>query len=158
MIATALNWLLPDDLWSWVAVVALVLLVAAAWLVPGIKTVWRIVITGTLIAVAIIAAQHSLWQDEVDDHAVTKADLNAKSAALDAERKQRLVLEREAAQRVNDEQAIGKATTELKDAINEAAKQPAQPGAVHPAIRAVDCGRMRREGKTGTARYRDLGC
>lgn len=156
MISAALVWLLPDNLWSWIAVIALGLLVAAAWLVPGIKLAWRIVATAALIAVAVITAQHSLWQAEVEAHADTKTDLTAAKTALAAERKQRVVLEREALQKVRDDAAIDAATTELKDKIDEAAKQ-VPPGAVtDPAARAVSCRRLQRSGQTASGEYKRL--
>jgi len=124
--------------------------------VPGLRTLSRIAITTLLLAIAMIVGLYSLWQGEVEAHRGTQMELRSASAALAAERKQRAILDREAGQKIADDAKNDQQTAELKDAIDEAAKQ-VPPGAVtDPAARTVSCSRLQRSGQTGSAKYRDL--
>jgi cell division protein FtsB len=156
MIAALVEWLLPDSLWAWLAVAALVALIAGAWLLPTLRLAERIAITAGLLALALIAGLYSTWQGEVEAYASAKAEIQATRAELAVLEKRNAVLEREALQKVRDDAKIDEATTTLKDAIDEAAKhQP--PGAVtDPAAVAVGCARLRRSGQTGSPEYRRL--
>ncbi len=156
MIGALVGWLLPESLWSWLAVAALVALIAGAWLLPTLRLAERIAITAGLLALALIAALYSAWQGEAEAHAAAKTEIRAKAAELAALEKRNAILEREAIQKVRDDAKIDEATTTLKDAIDEAAKhQP--PGAVtDPAAVAVGCARLRRSGQTGSPEYRRL--
>lgn len=156
MIPTILDWLLPDSLWTWIGVIALGLLIAGVWLAPMLRLSSRIAITAGLVAVALIGTLYALWQGEAEAHAGTKIELAAAASELASLKKRNAILEREALQKVADDAKIDEATTELKDAIDEAAKQVPTGTAVDPAARAVGCARLRRSGKTASAEYRRL--
>ena len=156
MISALIEWLLPDSLWTWIGVIALGLLIVGVWLVPMLRLSSRIAITAGLVAVALIGSLYSLWQGEAEAHAGAKIEIRARDAELAALKKRNGILEREALQKVRDDEKIDQATTELKDAIDEAAKQQ-PPGAVtDAAARAVGCARLRRSGQPASAEYRRL--
>lgn len=115
---------------------------------------WKLILAGgLLIAVLVLVI---LWQRadrRADDWKIKSGEQQAIVTQL---KKRNDVLEREALQKQADDATINARADELKDKIDEAAKQT-PPGAVtDPAARAVGCARLQRSGQTASPEYRRL--
>lgn len=115
---------------------------------------WKLILAGGAVIACLIF--YILWQGASERAHTWKLKAEEQAAIVTQLKRRNDVLEREAVRKVADDAAIDAATTELKDKIDEAAKQ-VPPGAVtDPAARAVSCRRLQRSGQTTSAQYRNL--
>lgn len=115
---------------------------------------WRII--SAAAAIIICLALYILWQSAEGRASKARLDANEAQAKLAISEKRNAILEREALQKLTDDARIDTATSELKDKIDEAAKQIPAGTVVDPASRAITCGRLQRSGQTGSAEYKRL--
>ncbi|ODP39244.1 hypothetical protein [Sphingomonas turrisvirgatae] len=115
---------------------------------------WKLIGLGLAIIGGLLL--YIMWQGAETRAASYKAQAQAAETVITQLKKRNTVLEREALQKEADDTTINARADELKEKIDEAAKQVPRDAVTDPAARAVGCARLQRSGQTGSAEYRRL--